>query len=110
MTHDDFLKNPDLLVVSGSRLYGYATPESDIDLLGFVIPPIEAELDMLHPFHQKVPNQKDIDAGDDTRIYSLRKFLKSLISNDTQCLEILFAPPISLIACSLSLSSDSLFF
>lgn len=96
----DFVNDPDLLVLSGSQLYGYATPESDEDLLGFVRPPIEREVGMIHRFEQKTPSQEDLDAGDDRKVYSLRKFLTQLSRNDTQCLEILFAPATHIRVCT----------
>jgi len=88
----NFWEEPDLLVLSGSHLYGYSTPESDEDLLGFVVPPLRTELGLINRFEQKTPSQAELDAGDDTKIYSLKKFITQLSRNDTQCLEILFAP------------------
>jgi len=96
----NFWEKPDLLVLSGSQLYGYATPESDEDLLGFVIPPLSSELGMINRFEQKTPSQKELDAGDDTKVYSLKMFLQHLSRNDTQCLEILFAPPSHIYECT----------
>jgi len=87
----DFWDKPDLLVVGGSNLYGYATPESDEDLLGFVIPPIETVLGFTE-FEQKVPTKAEQAAGNDKKIYSVKKFFRNLLRNDTQSLEILFAP------------------
>jgi predicted nucleotidyltransferase len=89
----DFVNDPDLLVLSGSHLYGYSTPESDEDHLGFVRPPIERDIGMIHRFEQKTPTEAELAEGKDRKVYSLRKFLEHLSRNDTQCLEILFAPP-----------------
>jgi uncharacterized protein len=89
---NDFINNPDLLVLSGSHLYGYATPESDYDYLGFVRPPIEKEIGLINKFELKSPSQNDLDTGNDTKIYSLKNFIHQLTRNDTQCIEILFAP------------------
>ena len=90
--NDKFWENPDLLVLSGSHLYGYSTPESDKDYIGFVLPPLGVEIGMINRFEQKTPSQEELDKGEDQKIYSLRKFLNQLTRNDTQCLEILFAP------------------
>jgi len=96
----NFWDEPDLLVLSGSHLYGYSTPESDDDFLGFVLPPIEKEIGMINRFEQKNPSQEQLDAGDDTKVYSLRKFMEHLSRNDTQCLEILFAPESHIKVCT----------
>ena len=96
----NFWDDPDLLVLSGSHLYGYSTPESDEDLLGFVVPPMEIEVGMVNRFEQKTPSREELAAGDDRKVYSLRKFLNQLTRNDTQCLEILFAPESHIKTCT----------
>jgi len=93
-------KNPDYLVVSGSNLYGYATPSSDFDKLGWVANSLEAELSIINRFKQKVPSETDLKNGNDTKICSLRKFIDHLCKNDTQCLEILYAPELNIEECT----------
>jgi len=87
-----FWDKPDLLVLSGSRLYGYSTPDSDEDLIGFVVPPKDVELDLFVNFDQKTPTQEELANGNDKTVFSLRKFLNSISRNNTQCLEVLYAP------------------
>jgi len=96
---NDFWEVPDLLVVGGSNLYGYATEDSDEDKLGFVIPPIESMLGF-NGFEQKISSQKEMDEGNDYKIYGIRKFFHNLLRNDTQSLEILFAPEDKIKVCS----------
>lgn len=93
-------ENPDYLVISGSNLYGYATPISDFDRLGWVANSIETELSIINRFEQKVPSETDLKNGNDTKIYSLRKFIDHLCKNDTQCLEILYAPELNVEECT----------
>lgn len=95
-----FFEEPDLLVLTGSHLYGYATPESDEDLLGFVIPPLKTEISIVNRFEQKIPTKQEMEQGKDCKIYSLKKFLNQLMRNDTQCLELLFAPKSHIKICS----------
>lgn len=73
----------DYLVITGSKLYGYSTPESDTDLRGFYLPPL-TELLSVNPFKQwSSPTE-------DTQIYSLHKYLRDLQRGNMQLLELLF--------------------
>jgi predicted nucleotidyltransferase len=75
-----------LSVLAGSRLYGYATENSDNDLRGICIPPIDYLLG-LKRFDQLE------DKETDTLIFSIQKAFTLLQKGHTQLLEILFAPP-----------------
>lgn len=88
----NYKEYPHFLVLSGSRLYGYATADSDYDYLGFIVPEFEQLVGMCDYFEIYKASQLEIDSGIDYKVYSIRKFIDSLIRNDTQCLEILFAP------------------
>jgi len=79
------LKNPDLLVIAGSRLYGTNTEESDYDYRGFVIPPFEY-LTGLSKFEHHIIREPDIV------IYSIKRFFELLIIGDPVIYEILFSP------------------
>lgn len=73
--------------VTGSRLYGTATPESDYDSRGVCIPPLEVLLDPFMKF-----NVKDSFDGEDRSIYDLGNFLKLCCDNNPNILEMLFIP------------------
>ena len=66
MEHQAWLDKPDLLAVSGSRLYGMETESSDWDYRGFVLPPLEYIIG-LNRFEQHQPKDTDLV------LYSLRK-------------------------------------
>lgn len=44
---ENFWDNPDLLCVTGSRLYGVSTPDSDTDYRGFVAEPLSYLIGMV---------------------------------------------------------------
>lgn len=81
----DFYKKPDLLVRTGSHLYGCSTPTSDIDTRGFVIPPAEY---LLGRKQWEQHETKDPD----TVIWSFPKFFNLLEKFSPNTAEILFAP------------------
>jgi len=86
---------PDFLVMSGSRLYGTQTIDSDYDYRGFVVPPFEY-LAGLGSFDAHISQDPD-----DIVIYSLKKFFQLLIKGDPTVCEILFAPE-----CNISYRND----
>lgn len=80
--------NPDFLSLCGSRLYGVANPDSDVERRGFV-------LSSLH-YWSGLPGynfqQQEIKRGDeDTLVWNLRDYIKHLINGNTQSFEILFS-------------------
>lgn len=88
------LESPDYLIRYGSQLYGTATPESDTDERGFVIPPFEY-LAGLCKFEQQVETKLR-----DRIIWSLSRFVAMLIKGDPQAYEMLFAPESHILACT----------
>lgn len=81
---ENFWDNPDLLCVTGSRLYGVSTPDSDTDYRGFVAEPLSYLIGM-DRFEQK--EYEDCDKV----VYGLKKFFTILKMGNTNCLESLFA-------------------
>jgi predicted nucleotidyltransferase len=81
----DFWKKPDLLIQTGSHLYGCATPNSDDDRRGFVIEPAEYLLG------RKTFNQHE-DKIQDVVIWGLQKFVHQLTKGTPNTFEIIFAP------------------
>jgi predicted nucleotidyltransferase len=74
--------------ITGSNLYGTATPGSDIDYRGVCLPPLEILLDPFTGFEQK-------DSGfeeEDKSIYNLSKFMKLCADSNPNIIELLFIP------------------
>lgn len=71
--------------VVGSRAYGTATEQSDVDVRGVVLPPVEKILG-LEGFEQCVSPEGD------TIFYDLRKFLRLALAGNPSILEMLWVP------------------
>jgi predicted nucleotidyltransferase len=69
-------------IYSGSIAYGLNTPESDIDIRGITIPPLEFYLG-LQSFEQQ-------EISPDTVIYALRKFIRLANNCNPNIIEMLF--------------------
>lgn len=74
--------------VTGSRLYGTATTESDYDFRGICIPPMEI---LLHPFMNFDQKDSGFEEKDRT-IYGLNKFFKLCADANPNIIELLFVP------------------
>lgn len=88
--HEHLVKmgvTPDLVIRTGSHMYGTATPDSDEDFRGFVIPTPEYLLGR-RTFEQA--ESKDPDWV----VWSLAKFIKLLEIGSPNVYELLFAPKI----------------
>lgn len=71
----------------GSHAYGLATPDSDIDLRGVVVPD-----DLSYYFGTKTFEQKVYPDEEDHVAWHLRKFCQLAAKGNTQMLEMLFSP------------------
>ncbi|MGK0291071.1 MAG: putative nucleotidyltransferase [bacterium] len=93
--------------VHGSQSYGLNTPESDIDIKGFCVPPKEfvfgfaqgfeqkdhwGDEDVIHPESLKSPyaDRLQADPPKDKVIYSLSKFMKLAAACNPSIIEVLF--------------------
>lgn len=81
---EEFWNKPDFSSLIGSKLYGIANEDSDEDIRGFVIPPIEYALGLKRFDQWEDPNS-------DTVIYSFKKFLEMLVNGNSQAVESLFS-------------------
>lgn len=81
--------------VSGSRLYGTETNDSDLDIRGVVLPPLEVLIDPIHNF--KVADSFD---GEDKQLYDLGNFIKLCCDNNPNILELLYCTKQSIITSS----------
>jgi len=86
MTEPFWQSNLIYKVLAGSRAYGLATPESDIDTRGVCIPPRRYLLG-LTPFEQWE------DATKDNVIYALAKFVRLALGCNPNIIEILYVAP-----------------
>lgn len=81
------LTNPDLLVITGSRLYGYAQPDSDFDYRGMISVPYSYLLG-----RKRFDQTESIVNGEDSTIWSLPKFFSLLEQCSPNVFELLFVP------------------
>ncbi|TET14851.1 MAG: hypothetical protein E3J82_01480 [Candidatus Thorarchaeota archaeon] len=71
--------------VAGSHLYGTNRPDSDMDIRGVCLPPMEALLGLARFEQHEVP-------GEDTVIYGVRKFCRLALKANPNLVEMLFVP------------------
>lgn len=74
--------------VVGSRLYGLANENSDLDLCGVCLPPIEILINPFQGFEVKDSGFED----DDRAIYDLGKFIQLCSQANPNIIELLFVP------------------
>ena len=84
----DYIKyQSEFLFISGSHLYGTATPISDMDMRGYVLPEFRNLIGV-----DKFKCQEF--SGEDTKIYSLKYYLELILSGDPLLMESLFIPDV----------------
>ena len=100
MTQDQVEQCTILKAIVGSRCLGLETPESDTDIMGVCIEPIEDAYGLDAPFEQFVRTGPDeARDGPDLQIYGLRKFLRLALSGNPTILALLFMPEDMLLKC-----------
>lgn len=97
--------NTQYLVQMGSRAYGIETDDSDIDLYGWTIPPIEHLLPhtigeirgfgrQLQRFEQYTEDHIFVGSNEyDISIYNVAKFFQLCMENNPNMIDALFVPP-----------------
>lgn len=103
--HFNLVSHTILLTLSGSRAYGIHRPDSDIDLKGVAVPPLESYLGINHKFEQSdapsqiaayLPLLSDTEREICSReklegtTYELRKFLTLAADANPNILDVLF--------------------
>ena len=86
------VENPDFLSVSGSRLYGTARPDSDLDLRGFTLPPFEYLLGNYNF------NEKSLEG--DHKIFSAKRFIELALEGDPLITELFFVDKLHCSVCT----------
>lgn len=71
--------------LSGSRLYGTNRPDSDVDLRGVCLEPINTLIGLQAPFEQT-------ELPPDTTIWGMKKFFRLAGANNPNILDVLFSP------------------
>lgn len=72
-------------VYAGSKLYDLVTPDSDQDIRGVFIPPVDELYSLNIPdYYEDIPS--------DTVLFSLTKFANLALKNNPNTLDLLFAP------------------
>jgi len=82
---EEKIKNPDFSAISGSRLYGTNRKDSDTDIRGFFIRPLEALIGTRKFEQYQHPK-------DDTKFYSLLRFIQLACAGDPSTIELFFIP------------------
>jgi len=79
------IQDCDYLCLSGSRLYGTFTEQSDYDYRGYIIPPFEYLIGNKRFECKELPE-------DDHKVYSLKRFLELALRGDPLIIESFFVP------------------
>lgn len=82
---------PVFATISGAHLYGFASPDSDVDLRGAFLLPARAMLG-LHPPDETITIEDDGAIELDWVAHDLRKFARMLVSHNGYAFEQLFSP------------------
>ena len=80
-----------LFGLAGSKSYGLDTPESDTDLKGLCIPPVNYFYGWLNNFEQAERKKQDDDI--EFVVYDIRKFFNLAANANPNILELLFLDP-----------------
>lgn len=77
----------------GSLLHGtYKDGQSDIDVTGFVVPPLEYISGVFEPYEQTIIKETVDGSKYDILLYDLRKFVRLLLKGNPALMEVLFVP------------------
>lgn len=82
---------PVFATVSGAHLYGYASPDSDIDLRGAFLLRAE-EMISINPPKETITIEQNTDIELDWVAHDLRKFARMMVSHNGYVMEQLFSP------------------
>src|SRR6185436_17730473 len=83
---------PLFATISGAHLYGFASPNSDVDLRGAFILPVRDLLALGRPHETHSISRNDGDLELDWVALDVRKFARMMIRDNGYVLEQLFSP------------------
>lgn len=78
--------------VSGAHLYGFASPDSDVDLRGAFVLPIEAMIGLSQPTETVTIEETEEGIELDFVAHDIRKFARMMLRHNGYVLEQLFSP------------------
>jgi predicted nucleotidyltransferase len=82
---------PVFATISGAHLYGFASPDSDVDLRGAFLLPAE-EILSIDPPKETITIEENTDIELDWVAHDLRKFARMMVSHNGYVMEQLFSP------------------
>lgn len=82
---------PVFATISGAHLYGFASPDSDVDLRGAIVLPARAMLG-IHPPKETITIEETSTIELDWVAHDIRKFARMMTSHNGYVLEQLFSP------------------
>lgn len=86
---EELIQYPLFKSITGSHLYGTFTDESDLDYLGFILPPVDVLIG-IYNFERKQKFFEQDGENIDLIIYSLKRFIELIIKGDPKNTEVLF--------------------
>lgn len=90
------VKDSILSVTHGSHAYGLNTPESDLDIRGIIVEPVEEFITYRAGFEQVQQHAHD-GFTEDLTLFGLRKFAKLAADSNPNVIEIVFVEPTEII-------------
>lgn len=82
---------PVFATISGAHLYGFASPDSDVDLRGAFLLPVKDVLS-INPPKETITIEEDVGLELDWVAHDLRKFAQMMVSHNGYAMEQLFSP------------------
>jgi predicted nucleotidyltransferase len=84
--------DPLFVTVSGAHLYGFASPDSDIDLRGTYVLPLESVLGLDKPQETLTSSFEQASREIDLVLHDVKKFIVLLLNKNGYVLEQLYSP------------------
>ena len=89
---DNLPHQPLFVTVSGAHLYGFASPDSDVDLRGAYVLPLTSIIGLNNPIETVKCSFEDSGCEIDLVVHDVKKFLSLLLNRNGYALEQLYSP------------------